>query len=105
LDRATLSRHTFLDFSFHLDLFLDTGGDSLVTYEVLTNTIDIPKFEVFSCTRKKDHRKRYLDYEGEISQQRGFLKILWKGEYKNKKRIGSTKIDIILLEELLFILE
>jgi len=102
---VTISRHTLLDSSQHFDLFFDTGRDALITYEILTPSLNLPKYEVLECVRKQDHRRIYLEYQGEISNQRGFIAIVWRGEYKNKKSIGNTKIGILLLEELLYILD
>jgi hypothetical protein len=104
-NQVTISRHTLLDKSQHFDLFLDTGGDTIITYEVVTSSLDLPIYDVLECVRKQDHRRIYLEYQGEISNQRGFISIVWRGEYKNKKSIGNTKIEILLLEELLYILD
>ncbi|TGK06891.1 hypothetical protein EHO59_01855 [Leptospira semungkisensis] len=67
----------------HLDLFLDIDGISrLITFgtvasnwPLLQNGTSIP------FQRKKDHRRDYLDLEGEI-EGKGRLRILFRGSAK-----------------------
>jgi len=104
-DRVTISRHTLLDKSSHLDIFFENSSDYLATYEVSTPESILRFSEILNCKKKHDHRKIYLDYEGEISNNRGSIKIVWRGFYRNKKSIGQNKISIFILDETLFIVE
>lgn len=104
-DRVTISRHSLQDKSSHLDVFFENSTDSLTTYEIFTPKSILLFSEILICNKKHDHRKIYLDYEGEISNNRGSIEIVWKGIYRNKKSIGQNKISIFILDETLFIVE
>ncbi len=83
----------------HYDIFfeMDGGNSNLLTYELAKEDWEkIQKGERVYCKRKKDHRKIYLDFEGEISGNRGIVKIVWKGFYDEKKNPESGKIRINL---------
>ncbi len=95
--------HHILDDTSHGDLFLDTGDATLPTYEVsqedlqairdaLTripdpiyslhrDAIESPD-QVWPLKRKSDHRKKYLSYEGPVSNNRGQLYSVLKGRLK-----------------------
>ena len=104
-DRVTISRHTLQDKNSHLDIFFENSTELLTTYEVSTPEDILIFGEILICNKKPDHRKIYLDYEGEISNNRGSIEIVWKGFYRNKKSIGQNKISIFILDETLFIVE
>lgn len=65
-----------MDFFFEEEFYL-------ITYEA--HPLHLNSFingeRVFGV-RKKDHRKEYLDFQGEISGNRGIVKIIWTGQYK-----------------------
>jgi len=74
--RFTISHHTGSKDGDHYDLMLE-HGDTLKTWR-LANTA----FLVSQVARQiKDHRKTYLDYEGDVSGDRGKVKIWDTGAY------------------------
>jgi len=76
MPRFTISQHTGSKDGDHYDLMLE-HGDGLRTWR-LVNTA----FQSFQVARQiKDHRKTYLDFEGEISGERGRVKIWDTGTY------------------------
>jgi hypothetical protein len=76
MPRFTISHHTGSKDGDHYDLMLE-HADSLKTWR-LANTA----FQVFQIARQvKDHRKSYLDFEGEVSGDRGRVKIWDTGTY------------------------
>lgn len=78
MKRATLSLHE-IGTSKHYDLFLEKE-DFLITLEipfVEKNFLLNGNFLEFHI--KNPHRKIYLDYEGEISNNRGKVQIVWQG--------------------------
>lgn len=76
MPRFTISHHTGSKDGDHYDLMLE-HGDTLKTWR-LGNTA----FLVSQVARQiKDHRKTFLDYEGEVSGDRGKVKIWDTGTY------------------------
>ena len=76
MPRFTISHHTGSKDGDHYDLMLE-HGDGLRTWR-LVNTA----FQAFQVARQiKEHRKTYLDFEGEISGDRGRVKIWDTGSY------------------------
>jgi len=76
MPRFTISHHTGSKDGDHYDLMLE-HGDGLRTWR-LVNTA----FQAFQVARQiKEHRKTYLDFEGEISGERGRVKIWDTGTY------------------------
>jgi len=76
MHRFTISQHTGSKEGDHYDLMLEQG-ETLKTWR-LSNTA----FLVSQVARQiKDHRKTYLEYEGEISGDRGRVKIWDTGSY------------------------
>jgi hypothetical protein len=76
MPRFTISHHTGSKDGDHYDLMLEYG-DGLRTWR-LVNTA----FQAFQIARQiKDHRKTYLDFEGEVSGERGRVKIWDTGTY------------------------
>jgi hypothetical protein len=76
MPRFTISQHTGSKDGDHYDLMLE-HGDGLRTWR-LVNTA----FQASQIARQiKDHRKSYLDFEGEISGERGRVKIWDSGNY------------------------
>ncbi|MDX1960166.1 MAG: hypothetical protein SFU98_16475 [Leptospiraceae bacterium] len=81
--KVTLSLHCINRNEDHIDIFFETESDRLTTYEL--NLVDRDKFlsgEIVQIKEKESHRKIYLDYSGEISQGRGEILPIWKGEHK-----------------------
>jgi hypothetical protein len=76
MPKFTISHHTGSKDGDHFDLMLE-HGEGLRTWR-LVNTA----FQVFQVARQiKDHRKSYLDFEGEVSGDRGRVKIWDTGTY------------------------
>jgi hypothetical protein len=76
MPRFTISRHTGSREGDHYDLMLELG-DGLRTWR-LANTA----FQTAQVARQiPDHKPLYLDYEGEISGDRGQVKIWDTGTY------------------------
>ncbi|MDR0336912.1 MAG: hypothetical protein LBI18_07465 [Planctomycetaceae bacterium] len=67
----------------HWDFMLETGM-LLTTWAIPPQRVPLQSFQ---CQAKKlpDHRLLYLDYEGEISQQRGSVQRIDSGTYHAKK--------------------
>ena len=76
MPRFTISHHTGSKDGDHYDLMLE-HGDGLKTWRLINTA-----FQVFQVARQiKDHRKSYLDFEGEVSGDRGRVKIWDTGTY------------------------
>jgi hypothetical protein len=76
MTRFTLSHHTGSKEGEHYDFMLERG-DGLATWR-----LDSPTFQTPQKARQlKDHRKNYLDYEGEITGGRGRVRIWDTGVY------------------------
>lgn len=94
MNRATLSLHELSD-SKHYDLFLEETEFLL--------TLELPfwnKEKVLSgCSvpfqRKANHRKIYLDYEGEVSNNRGSVQIIWKGFWEKESLEQKSHVQFI----------
>ena len=71
--------HPFL----HWDLMLE-AGDALRTWRLLEDLRDFqnPGDLVIAAETLPDHRLAYLDYEGPVSGNRGFVKRWDAGEYE-----------------------
>lgn len=76
MPRFTISRHTGSKDGDHFDLMLE-HGDALRTWRIAS-----PAFQAKQAAQPiKDHRKTYLDYEGEVSGKRGKVEIWDSGTY------------------------
>ncbi len=76
MPRFTISRHTGSKDGDHFDLMLEFG-EALKTWR-----IGSPAFQAKQNAHPiKDHRKTYLDYEGEVSGKRGKVEIWDSGTY------------------------
>lgn len=69
----------------HLDLFLDLDGNSrLITFGTAASNWDfLQKGSPIEFQRKKDHKRDYLNWEGELDGK-GKLKILLRGTAKGR---------------------
>ena len=68
--RYAILRHEPAGGETHFDLMFETApGSSLATWRSAVWPIDGPT----EVTRIKDHRRIYLDYEGEIAGGRGYV--------------------------------
>lgn len=91
MNRSTISSHRVDLTKEHLDIFLETETH-LETYETSSEKMDELLLKKILCSKKNPHRKLYLDYEGYLSQDRGFVKILWKGFYITKMNVFQMKL-------------
>ncbi|MFC1669155.1 DNA polymerase ligase N-terminal domain-containing protein [Spirochaetota bacterium] len=67
----------------HYDLMVE-HGDSLLTWQIDKSDIEnLLVGKKITCRKIQDHRKKYLDYEGPISCDRGRVNIYDSGEYSN----------------------
>jgi len=82
---ATASLHELPDGSQHIDLFLDTGSAKLTTYETAAKAWDSLKAgKTAAISQKADHRRRYLSFEGDLSNNRGSVRLLWQGRWQTE---------------------
>jgi len=76
MPRFTISHHAGAKEGDHFDLLLEQG-DSLKTWRLENTAFQFPQ----TARQIKDHRKLYLDFEGEIAGGRGTVKIWDTGTY------------------------
>ena len=89
MPRFTISHHTGSKEGDHYDLFLE-DGDKLRTWR-----IQDPNFDTEQDAIEIDpHRKDYLDFEGEISGNRGRVRIVETGEYTAE----GWSTDLVVVE-------
>jgi len=65
----------------HYDLMLE-DGPVLATWQIPVCPIEIGQTGTISAIKLPDHRRRYLDYEGPVSRDRGEVRLVDKGTYK-----------------------
>lgn len=64
--------------AIHWDFLLDTADDApLMTWRLAANPLVGPS--PIAATRLPDHRRRYLDYEGPLSGDRGSVRRVEQG--------------------------
>jgi anti-anti-sigma factor len=102
LKRITFSEHSTNQNS-HIDIFLETDSDELITYECNPSDLELLfNGQIISITKKQNHRNVYLDFEGELSNQRGNIKILSKSKYLQFISVFEEKMYIQKLNNNLF---
>jgi hypothetical protein len=74
--RFTIAKHSGSPEGDHFDLLLESG-EALRTWRFQAAHFDTPQ----PAKQLKDHRKKYLDYQGEISGGRGRVAVHETGEY------------------------
>lgn len=83
MNRVTISKHIISEINSHLDIFIETNSISeynLVTYGItIEQEKNLLQGKYVNGIKKKAHRNPYLNYEGELSNGRGSIKIIWKG--------------------------
>ena len=77
----------------HYDLMLEVEGqDKLRTYQLASWPLVVGESCV--CRRLEDHRGAYLEYEGEVSGNRGVVRRVesgtWSGELELTMEVGSS---------------
>lgn len=69
--RTVVLYHEVPDGSSHFDWLIDRGdGGRLLAYR-MWHRVDDPWTVTFPAQREADHRREYLEYEGEVSRGRG----------------------------------
>ena len=76
MPRFTISHHAGSKEGNHYDLLLEQG-ETLKTWRLENPSFQVPQ----TAKQIQDHRKIYLDYEGEVSGGRGTVKIWDTGAY------------------------
>ncbi len=76
MPRFTISRHEGSKEGDHFDLMLEQG-ETLKTWRLESTSFQLPQ----AARQIKDHRKLYLDYEGEVTGGRGTVRIWETGSY------------------------
>ncbi len=103
MPRFTISHHTGSKEGDHFDLMLEEG-EVLRTWRLRTASFAAPQ----EARAIKDHRKLYLDFEGEISGERGRVRIWDTGVYTadewTEKRIQAGLVGRQLRTRLLLTL-
>jgi hypothetical protein len=83
MSRWALLLHELPDASWHFDWLIqpnDTDRQApLVAFRMAVSPID-PAIVAFPALRIADHRPAYLDYEGEVSGNRGRVRRVAQGE-------------------------
>lgn len=79
--------------SVHFDLMLEVAGQELLrTFQLARWPLAVG--EACVCAQLADHRRAYLDYEGEVSGGRGSVQRVaagsWSGEYELACEGGET---------------
>lgn len=100
--RFTLSRHV-VESESHFDLFLEHSlEEKLWTWQIketkaveLAASGKINSFQI-QALRTFDHRRVYLDFEGEISDNRGYIQKSTTGIW-NQVSIDHEKLVIFLI--------
>lgn len=88
-----MQKHTVDNENYHFDLMFEEG-DVLATYQI-KSIDDLLNMKGVEAINIQDHRLIYLDYEGEISNNRGYVKIFDKGEYLVKtKSINAMEYEV-----------
>jgi len=108
--RYVLLKHV-INNDFHIDFLLDCGTERLLTWQITDHIfIDRLTFDdnffnftespnrindtIYSvCRRVFDHRRRYLDFSGDLGNQRGCVEIV---EY------GNWELQVVCTKNLVF---
>ena len=98
MPRFTISKHTLQNGKFHYDFMLEVeGAEKLKTWRL--ENVDFSKPQ--SALQNFDHRRIYLDYEGDISGDRGVVAIWDTGIYNAERwdrdylviKLSAKKLD------------
>lgn len=90
---ATLSMHFYAKSrgQNHLDLFIDNGKDMLDHF--FLSIEGARKNEVF--IEGRPHRRKYLNYSGEISNNRGRVRVLQRFNVASNLDLSNMNLDDI----------
>lgn len=95
--RATVSRHTGAAQGEHLDIFLEQAENASLL-GLRTDVASLTALEAgkpFPCEPSFAHRRRYLEYSGELSNGRGEVSVLWQGFHTLGEAV-DTNLPLIL---------
>ncbi len=82
--RYTLSLHKRPGERAHLDLFLDTGAEKLSHYYL--SLVDRKRHSARQIFRRgQPHRQQYLHFSGSLSDNRGRVRIISRGRWRNRR--------------------
>ncbi|MBL9031995.1 MAG: hypothetical protein JNM80_09850 [Phycisphaerae bacterium] len=94
MGRAVLLKHTIPDGSWHYDWLVERApGAALMAFRV-RDWIDGALGPGFEAEAMPDHRRDYLDYEGEVSGGRGRVERVAIGEM----RIAADGFERVVIE-------
>ena len=90
---VTLSMHFYANSSDqnHLDLFIDNGKDMLDHF--FLSIEGARKNEAF--IEGRPHRRKYLNYSGEISNNRGRVRVLQRFNVASNLDLSNMNLDDI----------
>ncbi len=98
-----VQEHTIDDHT-HWDLMVRCG-EILLTWQIETHPTEWSESEI-NCKKIFDHRLKYLTYEGPISENRGFVRIVIRGQYFDPKGklmscLPFDEVELVLKSETL----
>lgn len=95
--RTVILKHTLKDNSWHHDWLIQIEPDSSARVATFRTAHRRPDLEpTFEAERIGDHRSIYLDYEGEVSGERGRVERLLAGEV-SRAQWGADRIELELV--------
>ena len=105
--RCVILLHTLPDGTSHFDWMLETIGDesgeetadqrSLICFRSPKRPDELEPREEIAVERLPDHRRRYLDFEGPISGDRGQVKRVAQGTIiRVKSSVHSMDVELLL---------
>ncbi|MHC4989784.1 MAG: hypothetical protein ACYTGC_02295 [Planctomycetota bacterium] len=84
-------RHTLPDDTAHIDWMLDlSGAGPLTTFRLSRRLDELVPGEGLDAQRIADHRRVYLTYEGDVSDDRGRVDRLAWGRIEALQNVGET---------------
>lgn len=92
--RTTLLKHTLPDGTSHFDWLIETTPEAPLTTFRVAVRIDDPACEGFEAERLADHRRVYLDYEGEVSGGRGVVLQVARGEVRGEINADAATLHV-----------
>ena len=95
MNRFVILAHT-VNGETHFDLMLEVEGqEKLRTYQLAQWPLAVG--ESCDCKQLDDHRRMYLDYEGEISGGRGSVKRVAQGAWVGEYDLTSADASVVRL--------
>ncbi|MGL6225129.1 MAG: DNA polymerase ligase N-terminal domain-containing protein [Thermoguttaceae bacterium] len=88
--RFVLLQHCTSSSAFHWDLLLEQ--ENVLTAWSLPSDFGSTSADLQMIRPLPDHRRLYLDYEGPISGNRGFVRQIDSGTYEQAKEEGGTEL-------------